>query len=115
MRPVTFSDSELEAGFHQHWYENSLWQVRTGLLLAVVIGCLFGLLDSLYFAPDVAKQIMVFRFGVLVPLCLALFGLSFWPGFARWLFPSAALAVITPTLFFSALAPGMSTEALSFF
>lgn len=110
-----FADADLEAGFRDHWYHNSLWQVRTGLLLAIVMASLFGLLDTLYFSEEDAAKISVFRYFVLMPLCVGLLALSFWPGFKRWLFPGAALGAIAPTLFFSALAPGMTTDALSFF
>lgn len=110
-----FADAAGEAGFRHHWYVNSLWQVRTGLLLAIVMASLFGLLDTLYFSEADAAKIVVFRFFVLMPLCVALLALSFWSGFKRWLFPGAALGVIAPTLFFSALAPGMNTDGLSFF
>lgn len=110
-----FSDPAIEAGFRDHWYVNSLWQVRTGLLLAIVMASLFGLLDTLYFNESDAAKISVFRYFVLMPLCISLLALSFWSGFKPLLFPGAALGVIAPTLFFSALAPGMTTDALSFF
>ena len=67
---------DLEAEFRDYHVEHSLPFARLGLILAVVLYALFGILDVLI-VPGEAKWIWVIRYAVFCPAALAVLRLTF--------------------------------------
>jgi len=73
---------DLEASFEEYYFEHSLLFVRLGVVLAIVLFTLFGMVD-LVVVPDEARRIWLIRFGVVCPLAGVVFVLTF----TRWFKP----------------------------
>ena len=80
---------DLEPSFAEYNAEHSLPFARFGLLLAIVLYALFGVLD-LYVAPSVADKIWIIRYAVFCPVALIVFGLTFTHRFSRIMQPVLA-------------------------
>ena len=59
-------DQELEKEFLNQYYKNSIVPVRFGMILAIVLYALFGILDE-YMMPITKLTIWIIRFAVVVP------------------------------------------------
>ena len=70
---------DLEARFGEYYFEHSLLFVRLGVVLAIVLFTVFGILD-LVVVPDEVRRIWLIRFGVVCPLAGAVFVLTY----TRW-------------------------------
>ncbi len=83
LNPVTlgFQDSR-EKGFLDRYFHNSLLQVRVAFLLVALLYGVFGFLDSLM-VPEMKNTFYVIRFGIIVPVLLGVFILSFFPVFKQ--------------------------------
>jgi signal transduction histidine kinase len=79
--------SDLEPSFADYHAEHSLPFARFGLILALVLYALFGVLD-LYVAPGVVKWIWIIRYAIFCPTALAVLGLTFTRRFARVMQPA---------------------------
>ncbi len=73
---------DLEASFEEYYFEHSLLFVRYGVVLAIALFSLFGVVD-LVAVPDQAPRIWLIRFGVVCPLAGAVFVLTY----TRWFKP----------------------------
>lgn len=73
---------ELEADFAEYYFEHSLLFVRLGVVLAIALFALFGILD-LVVVPDEVPRTWLIRFGVVCPLAGAVFVLTY----TRWFKP----------------------------
>ncbi len=81
INPYTLSfDKSFEKDFLEKYFADSLWQFRAALLLLVVMYGVFGLLDNLI-VPDYREAFLVIRFGIVIPLLLTVFVLSFFDFF----------------------------------
>jgi two-component system, sensor histidine kinase and response regulator len=67
---------DIEKAFQDHYYSNTLNQVRVALLLGLILYSLFGLLD-LYLLPGVKEKLWLIRFAVFAPLVTLVYLLSF--------------------------------------
>lgn len=73
---LRFHDAVLEQLFREGYRARSLPQVRIALLLAALLYAGFGLLDTVII-PDILGQARILRYGVICPLLLAAYGLTF--------------------------------------
>jgi signal transduction histidine kinase len=98
---LRFAD-DLEPSFAEYHAEHSLPVARLGLVLAVLLYALFGVLD-LFVAPDVAGRIWVIRYAIFCPAALAVLGLTF----TRWFKP-----IMQPALSAVAALAGLGIVAM---
>ena len=90
---LRFAD-DLEPSFAEYHAEHSLPFARFGLVLALMLYALFGVLD-LYVAPGVAQWIWLIRYAVFCPVALIVFGLTFTHRFSHIMQPAlAAVATV---------------------
>ncbi len=81
INPYTLSfDKSFEKDFLEKYFVDSLLQLRSALVLLVVIYGVFGLLDNLI-VPDYRQAFLVIRFGIVIPVLLTVFVLSFFDFF----------------------------------
>jgi signal transduction histidine kinase len=93
---LRFAD-DLEPGFAEYHTEHSLPLARFGLVIAVLLYALFGVLD-LYVAPGVAGWIWFIRYVVFCPIALMALGLSFTRRFPRVMQPVLSLVAASAGL-----------------
>jgi class 3 adenylate cyclase len=74
--------ADLEVEFQREFFSTSLRTHRTAIITAIVAFFIFELLD-LGQPPDVLARLTVVRFGVVVPILLLLFALSFLRFYSR--------------------------------
>ena len=81
INPYTLSfDKSFEKEFLQKYFSDSVWQFRSALVLVSVMYGVFGLLDNLI-VPDYRQAFLVIRFGIVIPVLLIVFVLSFFDFF----------------------------------
>ena len=86
--------ADLEPSFAEYHAEHSLPLARFGLVLALLLYALFGVLD-IYVAPGVAGWIWIIRYAVFCPTALIALGLTFTRHFSRVMQPVlAAVAAV---------------------
>lgn len=69
-------NQEIETEFQEEFYRNSLRTHRIALWIGIVVYIFFQLLD-LGMAPEITQNLLIIRFGVVIPVLLALFAFSF--------------------------------------
>jgi signal transduction histidine kinase len=90
---LRFAD-DLEPSFAGYHAEHSRPFVRLGLVLALLLYALFGVLDR-FIVPGEDKWIWVIRYAIFCPVALAALGLTFTRGFCRVMQPAlAAVAAV---------------------
>ena len=72
--------NDQEKAFLEKYFADSLMQFRAAFILVAVLYGLFGLLDSVM-VPDLKQLFYLIRFGVVLPVLLIVFTLSFFPFF----------------------------------
>ena len=84
IQPVTlrFEDRALEREFRDRYHDQSIRQMRFGLMMGLFLYSGFGLLDIVA-APGRLKEIWLLRFGIACPLIAVLLIWSFLPSW-RW-------------------------------
>jgi hypothetical protein len=94
--PVTlrFASDELETAFTTEYQSASLRHVRFALVMALFLVAAFGLLDSII-QPTIRNQLWLIRYGIICPVIVIVFGLTFWAPARRYI--EAMLAVILLT------------------
>ena len=99
INPLTlnFTNPELEKEFLRHYFQIFLKQVRFALVLAIVVYIILGFVD-LQFAPDIRDKLLFIRFGVVLPVCVTILGLSFSAYFTKIMQPSISLAIIVAAI-----------------
>ena len=78
---LAFDDSK-EKDFLQQYFYDSLWQVRSALILVSILYGVFGWLDAVI-VPAYQQTFHFIRFGVVVPVLLTIFAISFTPLFKK--------------------------------
>ena len=73
---MRFDNPLLESEFKNDYYDRSLLTVRVALIMGIILYSAFGVLDSLI-TPLSKYRIWFIRFGVVDPVLLITFGLSF--------------------------------------
>jgi len=95
INPVTLSflNPELEQEFLRYYFQKSLKQVRFALVLAIVVYVILGIVD-LQFAPEIRDKLLLIRYGIVLPVCITILGLSFSTYFRRIMQVSIGLAIV---------------------
>jgi class 3 adenylate cyclase len=91
-RPMQFA-SALEAAFQRAFAKQSLLVNRWSILGGVLLLAVFGVLDS-YIFPETYPTIWAIRFGLLVPLAVIVFTLSFTKWYAKIMQPLTAFMML---------------------
>ncbi len=73
---LSFPNPETEREFLRHYFRMSLKQVRFALILAIVVYVILGIVDF-QFAPEIRDKLLLVRYGFVLPVCIAVLGLSF--------------------------------------
>lgn len=73
----------LEKEFKAHYLDQSIKIVRFGIILAIVLYALFGILDE-YMLPQTRNIAWTIRFLLVVPFLILILAGSFRPFFKRW-------------------------------
>jgi len=89
---MVFRDPQIEADFAVHSLGQSVMYVRAYLLAAIALYVAFGYLDSIV-GGDAVKTMWFVRYGLVVPVMLAVFGMTFKPAFAKFMQPALAVAM----------------------
>ncbi|GEM_PF-5273639 len=75
---------QLEKPFCEFYFRNSIQQVRLAVLAAIVLCTVYGIYD--YWSGAAADPVIwVARFGIMIPVCTAIFISSFRDWFQRWM------------------------------
>ncbi len=83
LNPYTLSfGKDLESDFLKKYYQDSLWQVRSALILVTFLYGIFGLLDTLA-VKEIQQAFFVIRFGFVIPFLATVFILSFFSFFQK--------------------------------
>ncbi len=83
LNPFTLAFEESrEKDFLQQYFNDSIWQIRTALILVSLLYGVFGLLDTLI-VPAHQQTFHFIRFGLVLPVLLTIFVLSFFPFFRK--------------------------------
>ena len=85
--------SALEPQFLDEYYANSIALCRGALASSTLIYMLFGVLDP-YAIPMALRAVWLIRFGIVTPLLLCIFFISFFSVFRRWMQPITSLQLI---------------------
>lgn len=109
-----FDDEALNRRYESRWLVTSLPQLRIALLLAAVFSVGFLGLDSFYFASDTLLEIATFRVGVMLPLCLACYAMTYYKPLQRWVFPACGGCIIVLMVYFCSLAVRLDDTFLSY-
>ena len=91
---LRFRDSDIEAVFTSETFAQSINFIRAYLLAGTALYSSFGLLD-LTVGGSIAPFLLLIRWGVVCPILIGIFGLTFLPGFARigqWALSASMLA-----------------------
>jgi hypothetical protein len=83
MDPFTLRFHEpLEREFADEYFERTLKEVRTAILLGAFLYTVFGLVDAVV-APDHLRELLIIRFAIVVPLIGGCFAFSYTAAFRR--------------------------------
>jgi signal transduction histidine kinase len=77
---------EHEIGFRDDYYNRSIKPFRFSILLGILFFDIFAILDSLMF-PDLKHIFWFIRFGIITPILILVFLISFSPLFKRYMQP----------------------------
>jgi serine/threonine protein kinase len=82
--PITlrFASRELEGAFTIEYQAASLRHIRFAVLMGLFLVAAFGLLDSVI-QPSIRNQLWLIRYGIIFPVILTIFGLTFLPPMRR--------------------------------
>lgn len=89
---LSFQSRELEEKFLEDYHGRNLKKFRVALALGFFLYSIFAVLDSVI-VGSLWKKIWLIRFGIVDPVILAIFVMSFIPGFYRF-YQIAASALI---------------------
>jgi class 3 adenylate cyclase len=92
---LRFRDPDLEDRFRTHFANHNITNVRIGHVLGVVMWVTWGFMVRNYLGSDRSLDLVV-RYGVLIPLALIGFALTFVPHYPRfWKLPVMAVLLVT--------------------
>lgn len=94
---LSFPDPESEREFLRHYFRLSLKQIRFALILAIVVYVILGIVDF-QFAPEIRDKLLLIRYGIVLPVCVAVFGLSFSTYFRQIMQIAIGLAIIVAAI-----------------
>ena len=94
---LRFRDPQTESVFEQDTLQRSINFVRAYLIAGTCLYVLFGILDSVVGGEWVGPMLAI-RYGIVAPILLGIFGLTFTPLFFRVSQPALATAMISSGL-----------------
>ncbi len=94
---LSFPNPESEREFLQHYFRISLKQVRLALVFAIVVYVILGIVD-LQFAPEIRNKLLLVRYGVVLPVCITVLGLSFSAYFRHIMQISISVAILVAAI-----------------
>ncbi|SNR70710.1 diguanylate cyclase (GGDEF) domain-containing protein [Methylobacillus rhizosphaerae] len=109
-----FESVRLEDLYQTHMMPEVRKRSRLALLVGVMIYLVYGLLDTVFVTPDAVAQVWFMRTSVMLAF-LAVFGLSFYPLFARHHQLFIAVAALFSGLGLLTQVGYMPEEAISFY
>ena len=109
-----FEDKALNSRYESEWLQSSLPQLRIFLLMAGVFGVSFVGLDSIYFTGDTLVQLAVFRIGVMLPVSIFCYIMTYIGAMVRWVFPICGIIIVAFNVFFCSLAERMDVTFMSY-
>jgi signal transduction histidine kinase len=99
---LVFRDPSVEADFSARTLATSMPFIRSYLLAAIGIYVAFGFLDYRV-APDSVEAMWLVRYGLAVPAMLAVYGLTFWREFSKYVQSALAFAMTSGGLGIAAM------------
>lgn len=90
-------NEDLEQGFLDHFFNQSLAIFRWGFFLGIVLYGLFAFLDALAM-PEVKKELWKIRFFFVIPVMLAGIAFSFYGNFRRYWQITIAFIIVVAAL-----------------
>ena len=98
MHPLTLRfDGVLEDEFAQEYSARTLSQVRSGLVLGILLYTVFGILDT-WIAPAQRESLWLIRYAIVVPLFGAVLWFTYHHSFKRYREPVVSIAVMVAAL-----------------
>ncbi len=94
---LSFPNPESEREFLQYYFRISLKQVRLALVFAIVVYVILGIVD-LQFAPEIRNKLLLVRYGVVLPVCITVLGLSFSAYFRHIMQISISVAILVAAI-----------------
>lgn len=89
---MVFRDPQVEADFAANSLSQSMPFIRAYLLAAIALYVAFGYLDAVV-GGDALETMWLVRYGIVVPVMLGVFSMTFKPAFARFVQPALAVAM----------------------
>jgi len=87
---LRFKD-ELEESFQEDYYQSSIGLLRVSFVLGAIYYSLFSFLDWVMM-PEVFRELLIIRFGLVLPVIIGIFVLSFSGKFRNWWQLAAGIA-----------------------
>jgi hypothetical protein len=98
MHPLTLRfEGVLEDEFAQEYSARTLSQVRSGLVLGIILYTVFGILDT-WIAPAQRESLWLIRYAIVVPLFGAVLWFTYHHSFTRYREPVVSFAVMVAAL-----------------
>ena len=80
---LRFLDPDTETRFQRDQMERALPIIRAAMLLGTALYAAFGILDYLVVEPAALDRVILIRFGLVMPVLLGAFALTYAPSFFR--------------------------------
>src|SRR5690242_14198525 len=94
---LRFRDSSVERMFQTDTLRQSIHFIRAYFIAGTLLYVAFGILDGVVGGPALSSMLAI-RYGVVVPILLGIFSLTFFPIFFRVAQPALAMAMIASGL-----------------
>ena len=94
---LRFRDSALERAFQSETLRESIHFIRAYLIAGTLLYISFGILDLVVGGPSLSSMLAI-RYGVVAPILLGLFALTFFPIFLRVAQPALGTAMLSSGL-----------------
>jgi signal transduction histidine kinase len=94
---LRFRDSSVERMFQTDTLRQSIHFIRAYFIAGTLLYVAFGILDGVVGGPALSSMLAI-RYGVVVPILLGIFALTFFPMFFRVAQPALAMAMIASGL-----------------
>ena len=79
---LAFTDKTIEAEYNAYTIENSLWLIRLGLYLGILLYGIFGFLDAAM-APENYEKLWIIRYAIVIPIVAVSLITSYIPAYKK--------------------------------
>jgi class 3 adenylate cyclase len=114
INPLTLQFSaELETEFRDYFYKKFLHQGRIAIISGILLYLIWGISDVLFAAENIIKQIFIIRYGIIFPVLIGVFILSFHYNFKKFIqltWSSLILVITGSVIYISSLSHLYSAE-----